>query len=106
VSQQFNTIEWDVTKLINRPGDYVFTFNYDSGAHGLMIRNVALLANGKEISRDQHTGWAGYGPHDTAYTLKIPQRIRGAKYTLQAEAISDGGTDSTGTIYVKQPPKR
>ncbi len=105
VSEQFKPIDWDVTKMVNRAGDYVFTFNYDSGAHGLMIRKVTLLRNGEEVSHDEHTGWAGAGQHDTAYTLKLDKPTKGAKYTLQAEARSDGGTDSNGTIYVKQPPR-
>jgi hypothetical protein len=105
MSETFKTIEWDVTKFVNRPGDYIFNFNFDSGAHGVQIKNVKLLVNGKEVGQDTHEGWAGAGSHDTAYTLKLDKPTKGAKYTLQAEMRSDGGTDSTGTIYIKQPPR-
>ena len=32
MSEQFKPIEWDVTKFIRWPGDYTFTFSFDSGA--------------------------------------------------------------------------
>ena len=70
-----------------------------------MIKDVVLLQNDKEISGDPHQGWAGAAAHDTAYTLKFDKAMKGAKYTLKAQVRSDGGTDSTGTLYVKQPPR-
>ncbi|HTL28881.1 MAG TPA: beta-N-acetylhexosaminidase [Tepidisphaeraceae bacterium] len=105
MSEQFKTMEWDATRFMRWAGDYVFNFNFDSGAHGAMIKNVTLLASGQEIAKDAHEGWAGAGSHDNTYTLKLDKPTKGAKYTIRAEIRSDGGTDSSGTVYVKQPAR-
>jgi hypothetical protein len=105
MSEQFKTIEWDPTRFMRFPGEYVFNFNFDAGKHGVTIKNVKLLQNGKEVARDDHEGWAGAGSHDNSYKLKLDKLPKGAKYTLQADLQSSGGTDSNGTVYVKQPPR-
>ena len=85
------------------PGTYTVTTTYTKGLHGLAIESVALLQDGKEITRDQHPGFAGGTNRQNTYTLKIPALTAGAAYVLRIHCRSDGGTDSAGTINVTAP---
>ncbi len=93
----------DVTQSVKNGGTYQFTFLYEKGQNAAKINSVALLENGREISRDNHPGHSGGDQKNIQYKLDVPAPKPGAQYTLKAKLSGDGGDDSTGIIYVKAP---
>lgn len=91
-------VEWDVTAATKSAGRHVAELNFTHGAHGIDIAWVALLQDGKEISRDVHAGFAGGRPRATSYTLQLPTHKPGVRYTLRAQVSGNGGTDSAGVV--------
>jgi hexosaminidase len=98
-------LEWDVTKDVAAAGQARVSLNYTEGACGIDIAWVALLEDGKEISRDTHDGFTGAHPRQPAYILDVPASKPGAHYTLRAQIAGDGGTDSTGSVFWDLKPK-
>ncbi len=75
---------------------------YLKGEHGVAIDWVALLEDGKEIARDTHHGWSGYGKDNIVYTLQVPARKPDAVYTIKAGIDCHLGTDSTGDVLIRK----
>ena len=92
-------LEWDVTKNVTAAGKAQVTPTYTAGACGIDIAWIALLADGQEISRDTHAGFAGGSPRQSSYTLAVPAPQAGTHYTLRAQVAGSGGTDSAGTVF-------
>jgi hexosaminidase len=98
------TLEWEVTKNVDAAGPRHVTFDPIAGADGLDIAWVELLEDGREISRDEHIGYAGDKPSDPSsssapvYTLNMPVPKPGAHYTLRARVAGSGGADSQGEV--------
>jgi hexosaminidase len=98
------TLEWDVTKNLDAAGPRHVTFDSIGGADGIDIVWAALLEDGREISRDEHTGYSGDNPPDPShpcdpvYTVNVPRPKPSAHYTLRARLAGSGGTDSRGEI--------
>jgi hypothetical protein len=90
------------TALIRNSGSYEETFAYKKGAYRLAIRSVELLVDGKVVAADQHAGVTGAVNSGNTYILDIPQFAPGTAYTLRAEVRSEGGTDSSGEIQIRQ----
>ncbi|MEW6741286.1 MAG: beta-N-acetylhexosaminidase [Planctomycetota bacterium] len=101
MSEQFKTLDWDVTPHVQAAKTYNFIFCYEKGACRLDIEWAALLENGKELSRDTHLGITGARTEANEYKLGLEALDPKAKYTLRASVRSDGGTDSTGGIWLK-----
>lgn len=99
------TPEWDITKKLTAPGAWRVALNYTSGKHGVDIAWVALLADGKEITRDTHAGFAGGRPRDTLYTINVPPLQPAARYTIKAQLTGNGGADSHGVVTMTPPKK-
>jgi hexosaminidase len=76
------------------------------GAHGIDIAWVALLGDGKEISRDAHAGFTGGKPKQPIYTVNLPVWKAGARYTIQAYVGGNGGTDSHGVVSIALKEKK
>ncbi|WP_246789117.1 beta-N-acetylhexosaminidase [Akkermansia glycaniphila] len=93
----------DLTPFVKNAGKYQLTFLYEKGLHAAGIEWVALLENGREISRDTHPGHSGGDQKDIQYKLDVPTPKPGAAYTLKAKISGKGGNDSTGIIYVTAP---
>ena len=91
------TLSFDVTDKI-KAGDFNFTFNYSKGAHALVMREVTLLENGKEVSRDEHEGATGSQNKKNSYTLNLKKKDPAASYTLKALVHGSEGNDSYGKI--------
>ena len=117
--ETFVVRDWDVTnKLIlgatktitehmKGMGRFGVTFSYSKGAHRLDIRWAALLEDSREISRDAHHGTTGARHDKNTYVLEIKEFHPGARYVLQASVRSDGGTDSSGEVWLRTlPPGR
>jgi len=103
-------IEWDVTAKVTSAGKVIVNFNQTVGAQGINIAWAALLEDGKEISRDAHAGFSGSAdvrPRRPDYTLNVPAPKPGAKYTLRAQVVGNGGTDSQGDVcWISVPPAK
>jgi len=98
ITTQTAALDWDVTSKIIGAGEYHVTLEYSHGNHGLSIASVALLEDGREVARDTHAGFTGVEWKKPVYILDLPAFKPGAKYTLQASASGDGGTDSFGNV--------
>lgn len=94
---------WNVTAQV-AAGNLTVIFVYEKGRHALAIRGVELLENGRTISTDTHDAWSGYDKVNTSYRLQLPEKNDGATYTITARCKTDGGTDSTGAIYLRIDP--
>ncbi len=75
-------------------------FRYGSGAHGLDITAVELLADGAVVAEDRHPGFTGTSPKNPTYTLTIPQAARSKVLSLRISAKGSGGNDSRGEITI------
>lgn len=91
-------LEWDVTTNVTAAGKSRVSLDYTKGAHGIDIAWVALIEDGREVSRDTHAGFTGSNPRQPAYTLDVPVPKPGARYTIRAQVAGGGGTDSSGTV--------
>lgn len=118
------TLEWDATELlikpdprhviidditrpitaqlVTEPGKCHVIFDHASGP-ALKIDWVALLENGKEISRDSHPGHAGPEPRDlmtrnVVYVLNLSAGKKDARYTIQAGVSGETGGDLRGSV--------
>ena len=103
-------IEWDVTTKATKAGKVSVNFNQTVGAQGINVAWAALLEDGKEISRDTHAGFSGSAdvrPRRPDYTLNVPVPKPGAQYTLRAQVVGSGGTDSQGDVcWLSVPPAK
>ena len=94
----FAPLAWDVTRNVTAAGKARVSLDYTEGTCGIDIAWVALLADGKEVSRDTHDGFAGGSPRQSVYTLTLPAPEVGVVYTLRAQLSGAGGEDSAGVI--------
>ena len=104
------TLEWDVTKNLDAAGPRHISFDPTAGADGLDIAWADLLEDGREISRDEHLGYAGENPPDPSstsapvYILNVPTPKAGSHYTLRAHVAGSGGSDSQGDVNWSSHP--
>jgi len=101
-SKSKQTKEIDITKHLSSAGDKKIIFSYKSGKCRLNIYKVSLLKDGKIVSTDEHSGHTGGKNVDNTYSLKLKRYNKKSKYTLRYSSNSDGGTDSTGSITLKE----
>lgn len=83
---------------LNQGETLMLSFNYQSGAHGLDITSVELIADGKTIAEDKHAGFAGGQPKEHVYKLTPPAGAKLANATLRIKAKGRDGNDSQGEI--------
>ena len=94
------TLEWPLTtdQLKKLKGVH---FRYDSGNHRLEAQSVAVIADGVEIARETHDGYAGAPSSRNTYRLKLPANVRANNgAVLRVICKSGGGTDSTGSVLL------
>ncbi len=99
ISQTWKDVEWKITEKLENPSTLAVAFLYLKGAHALEIQSVALFANGREISRDDHTGLTGAIHRENVYHLNVTAPKIGTVYTLRARICCSGGTDSYGGVF-------
>ena len=102
MSTEWKIIEWKISseQLKKMKG---VVFEYTKGAHRLDIQSVTLVADGKEISTDAHYGFAGTPNNANVYNLNIPANVQANNdCIIRASVRSDGGTDSTGSVFLLQ----
>ena len=81
-------------------GDCEVEFNYKSGQNRLDISSVRLLVNGKVVSEDTHSGYAGIPKQEPIYRLHIPKIEANEECALEVVVASDG--NSNGQIVFRQ----
>ena len=101
MSEDLKDLEWDITAAVKKAGPLNVQFMYQKGLHALEIEWVALLEDGREISRDAHQGRTGAAHIENTYRLSVEKPREGAAYTLRARVRSLGGTDSNGVVLVR-----
>ncbi len=93
----------DVTNTMTTNGQYIVSFMYTKGGHGIVVRDVALFEGNKEIARDTHEGFSGYEKRNVQYRLKVDQFNDKAKYSLRIKFDNGSKLDSNGNIYMSAP---
>jgi hexosaminidase len=104
VSTELKPVRFKLEGGIDAPGIWHLGFHYKRGAHKIVIEDVQLLRNGKQLARDMHTGHAGGQHTDNVYRLVVPFHKTGDTYTVMAQIRSDGGNDSHGILTLEQSP--
>lgn len=89
VSPRFSKIKYDVSDKIDGNGILHLAFNFQKGAHRVVIKSVKLLKGAKLVAKDVHEGSAGSGHIANVYKLKIEDYSKSAEYTLVAELSID-----------------
>lgn len=106
MSEQGSVLSIDLTAHVKGPGEYLVIPQYQRGNHGVEIESAVLLADGVEVSRDQHKGTSGWQHVNNLYRLALSRHQPGATYTLQIHLRSSGGRDSTGRVVLFVRPTR
>ncbi|GAA5494028.1 hypothetical protein Rhal01_00183 [Rubritalea halochordaticola] len=104
--RNFTTVDFDVSKVVNKVGTYTFSFIYQKGKNALDIKSVSLLVNGKTIATDTHKGFAGTKLTNHSYTLTAKNITEFKKSVLRVECQGSGGTDSHGEVIMSFEPIR
>ena len=100
MSEEHAELRYDVTAQLTKPGAISIEWDYTRGAHALTISRTALLADGGEISVDEHAGNSGASDRGNVYYLTLDALREGAKYEIVADVASRGGTDSRGDVWL------
>jgi hexosaminidase len=95
-------LEWDAGAVVSANGVYEAAAVYTEGKHSLAPRWMALLADGREIARDAHPGYAGKKLLNCVYRLVVEEHRPGAKYTVRAEVDKIGGAKGSGEIRMRR----
>lgn len=102
VSTEYETLEWRITAEQLRTIKGI-RFKYTGGKHRLDVQWAAVIADGKEIVRDAHFGYAGVPDSENSYHFKIPDDIHANNdCIIRASVRSAGGTDSRGQVLILQ----
>jgi alpha-N-acetylglucosaminidase len=100
VSTEWKTVEWRISTEQLRKLKAI-QFNYTGGGCRLDAQWVALVADGKEIARDAHFGFAGIPDSQNVYKLKAPAGLQANNDCLiRASVRTDGGTNSRGSVLL------
>jgi hypothetical protein len=65
---------------------------------------AGLVADGQELARDTHRGFAGARPTDATYTLPLPVFTPDARYEIVAQMAAREGGASAGVVYLNVDP--
>lgn len=95
----YTPLSFDITPLLESAGSIQILVNYETGRHAVEIGGVSLLENGVLVSEDGHRGWSGADHWNNQYNLRLNELHRGLQYILEVRLRSDGGTDSTGSVF-------
>jgi hypothetical protein len=97
---QFTPVRYDVRSIIQSRGEITILCFYETGRHAAEVDSVALIENGRPISRDSHLCWAGNDQWNNSYRLSLDSYNPDATYEIEASIRTDGGTDSKGSVYL------
>jgi hexosaminidase len=96
--------EWDATPLLTSASEVEVQVRRDDGQKPVYVRSVALLADGKEISREVFPGPLDKYNDVVIGWLALGTRKAGARYTVRAtlQCMNEGGL--AGSVWIMQPP--
>ena len=97
----FTGLNFDVTPFIRKNGQVNVKFRLKGGKHGLQVKKVILLQDGKEIGTDQHDGVIAAGrTTNNIYRFRTENHSDASRYHIIVEIQGRWGTDSYGDILV------
>ena len=96
----FTPLSFDVTPILESAGNIEIYVLYQTGRHAVETGAVSLLVNGAPAVTDDHKGWSGADQWNNTYRLNLGTYVPGAIYVLRVDLKCDGGTDSTGSIFM------
>jgi len=101
IKAEFAPLEWDVTKQVTASGKVQVNVQVYRKNPGVRIAWVALLEDGKEISRDEHAAVFDRRRSSPVarYTLEAPAPKTGATYTLRAQLAGKSEKGQTGSVF-------
>ncbi len=96
------TVKFDVTGKVNGDGDYEFTFIPTKGSNPLKLGSIRLLKR-DEVMDNTDTNFESVAPgsHRT-YLLTLNGFEAGTPFSIEIEAVGDGGNDTQGLLFVKK----
>ncbi|MCB1133383.1 MAG: FecR domain-containing protein, partial [Verrucomicrobiae bacterium] len=104
-SSEAQELEFDVTHLVWKPGNYRAIFKWINGRDAIDIRDAELRIDGRVVSEDSHSGTTGILPfvRDNLYRLDIPSdAYTSGRWTLhvtvEPHPRTRALTDYTGAI--------
>ena len=100
MSESFIVLDYNLSGVLKEAGDYEAILEYEKGYHGLAIDWVSISEGGKVLYQDTHIGWTGITDLGNIYRLRLDPFHPGAPYKLSVMVRCDGGTDSTGSVYL------
>jgi len=102
LSSEWKSLSWDVSNTIKSSGSYRITFMYTGGSHRLDIKSAEIWVNDQKVAEDIHDGQTGGSHKGNQYNFKDLPIPAGASVRLSATVRPDGGTDSSGNIYIEK----
>lgn len=106
IREDFAVKEWDITSALAGPGDYSVLFSKTGGENRLVIEWIEVLADDAVAARLDRLGYAGNKDENNEYRVTVRPAKPTNRYLLRASVRGDGGTDSTGEIYVTPAPAK
>lgn len=91
-------VSCEIPSHLANAGEYLISPCYTKGNHAVNIEWVALLEDGKEISRDTHPGQSGCCNVANSYTIKRCAKKPGARYQVRIKLQGQGGQDTHGDV--------
>ena len=92
------TIDFDVSRQIPGPGDYLVKPVFSQGRHGVNLHSIELV--GLLGVEDRHEGFAGSQPKNDLYALRVPPAVIGHPLRLRLTLDPAGGTNTWGKVYL------
>ncbi len=101
VPRQF---EWDATPFLNEASEYEVQVRWDDGRMPVYVRSLALLEDGREISRQVFPGPIDKGNDVAIGWLQAGRRKPAARYTVRVtlQGAKEGG--SAGSVWIMESP--
>ena len=100
IPENYTIKTWDLSSQIKTAGDLDILFQYSHGSCRLGIEWASLEVNDREVGRDEHWGETGGESKNNTYRFSLTSLPKDAKVTLKASVRAEGGTDSSGKIYI------
>ena len=99
--ETFQNLSFDVSHIIDRPGDWKLELIHTDGRGKLTIRSATLLENGREVSIDKCPGKVNRKRPCNIHTLKLPEYDKRATYTVTIDVKTGGGSASFGNLVLE-----
>jgi alpha-N-acetylglucosaminidase len=101
VGTAWKEVSFDITTALGDASEFTLEFLFERGAHRLEMKGIVLLQNGTALAEDNHEGRTGNEHVNNLYHFKIPMAVPGARYTVKATVRTSGGSNSTGSVWLK-----